>query len=206
KDFGWVLDFEDSLLYPRGVTIIRKFRPVLSLSQGTFYTHQLSKSKFELLQVGPFSNSELGPLNQLPRLVGAAVEIPPGKAAVLKIDGVETPPLEYMPNVNYEIQFVNDCIENNGSHCKWDYPTHANETRRNDFHMHHFMFARNNFAGKRGVIVKERDQGVDLDMCPTTHKDTIGTDEAPCMGAGFGRHTDLSPILATKSGKKKKKK
>ena len=189
KDFGWVLDFEDSLLYADGVKMRRKFSPILTLKQGTFYTHQLSRSKFDLVEVRDGDiNTPLAPLNQVPLLVGTAINIPAGKRAVLRINDVIAAELPYAANVRYQIQFLNHCVESNGDHCKWDYPEHEDEEVRNDFYMHYRMFKTNSPYAKRcGVKVVHRVEHTTLDMCPVGGK--RATDEAPCMGMGFGLKT-----------------
>jgi len=185
RDFGWVLDFEDSLLHPGGVTFIKNFSPVLKMSQGTFYTHQLTNSTFNLVEVVQ-GNPVHETIYQVPRLVGAATDIPAGKRAVLKLDGKIAAELPYVPNVSYEIQFMNDCY-NGGSHCKWDHPQDPHENIRNDFYMHYLMFRPNGSAKKYGVMLKDQKAGSDLMKCPPRIE--AGTDEAPCMASGFGRHT-----------------
>jgi len=188
RDFGWVLDFEDSLLHPGGVTFTKPFLPVLKLSQGTLYTHQLTKSTFNLIEVVS-GNPVQETIYQVPRLVGAAIDIPPGKVAILKLDGKITVQLPYIANVSYEVQFMNDCYDG-GSHCKWDKPKDPNEKIRNDFYMHYLMFNPNSSTKKYGVILKDKIEGVALDKCPPPPDK--GTDEAPCMASGFGGHTGLT--------------
>src|SRR6185436_9567992 len=131
RDFGWVLDFEDSLLYPDGVTITTRFSPVLKLNQGTLYTHQLTNSKFNLIYVP--QNTLKYVLNYVPRMIGAAIDIPSGKEVILKLDGKSAVQLPYIPGVRYEIQFMNDCYDSSGDHCKWPKPKDPNEKIRNDF-------------------------------------------------------------------------
>ena len=181
KDFGWVLDFEDSLLYPGGVAWRRrkKFRPVLKLSQGTFYTQKLTRCKFDLIEANNVNNPLLASLNELPRFVGAAVDIPAQKKAVFKFDGAVAADLPYVAGEGYEIRFMNECFEPGGSHCKWNEPSHTHETKRNDFYMHYLMFTHS--AKKCGVIVQPQ--------CPPPLVEA--TDEAPCMATGFGRKTEF---------------
>ena len=184
RDFGWVLDFEDSYLYPDGVDFIHKFSPVLKLNQGTLYTHQLTNSKFNLIDVQ--GNAVQQPLNQVPRLIGAAINIPAGTDAVLKLDGDVAVQLPQIPNVVYQMQFINDCYEDEHEHCKWTKPKDANEIVRNDFYMHYLMFTpKNPNTKKYGVILDNQVTLGNLDMCPP--KIAAATDEAPCMGTGFGR-------------------
>ena len=185
RDFGWVLDFEDSLLYPGGVTLIKKFSPILKLSQGILYTHQLTKSKFDLVEVP--RNTVHETINQVSRLVASAIDIPAGKEAILKLDGETAAQLPYIPSVRYEIQFMNDCF-NRGSRCKWLKPSDPDETVRNDFYMHYFMFKPKGSGMKKyGLMLKEQVAGVDLQMCPPSIM--AATDEAPCMASGFGKQT-----------------
>jgi hypothetical protein len=189
RDFGWVLDFEDSLLHPGGVAITKKFSPVLTLRQGTFYTHQLTNSKFDLVNVDDH-NKPLASLNQVPRLVGAAIEIPAGKRAVLRVDGVVEAELPQIAGVRYELQFMNECYDG-GSHCKWLDPMHQSEKVRNDFYMHYFMFRPKTAARKCGVMMRDQVTGAPLQTCPPDKM--AATDEAPCMAAGFGRQTGFQP-------------
>jgi len=184
RDFGWVLDFEDSLLYPGGVTITKKPSPVLTLSQGTFYTHQLTNSIFDLVEVRT-GNPVTDTINQVPRLVGVAIDIPPGKVAILKFDKIPPVQLPYIPSVQYEIQFMNDCYDGSGDHCKWPKPKDPEETIRNDFYMHYLMFKPKSSTKKYGVMLNTQKAGSDLLKCPPMPGE--GTDEAPCMATGFGR-------------------
>jgi hypothetical protein len=184
RDFGWVLDFEDSPMHPGRVDLIAKFSPVLTVKHGTFYTHQLTRSRFNLVEVGNTSVPPIS-LNQVPRLIGTAIEIPQGKHAVLKINGTIVP-LPQKQDVHYELQFLNDCYESNGHHCKWDRPNDQSEVVRNDFYMHYRMFKPKGDSKKCGVIVTEPITAARLDMCPKTNE-KFGTDEAPCMGTGFGQ-------------------
>jgi len=186
RDFGWVLDFEDSLLYPDGVTITTRFSPVLKLNQGTLYTHQLTNSKFNLIYVP--QNTLKYVLNYVPRMIGAAIDIPSGKEVILKLDGKSAVQLPYIPGVRYEIQFMNDCYDSSGDHCKWPKPKDPNEKIRNDFYLHYNMFKpKNGSARKCGVIVDQEITGSPLQVCPPPMK--LGSDEAPCMASGFGMQT-----------------
>lgn len=172
RDFGWVLDFEDSLLYPDGVDIIQKPSPVLTLNQGTFYTHQLTNSKFNIIDEADQTVQQT--VNQVPRLVGAAINIPAGTDAVLNLDGVTAAELPFIANVRYEIQFLNYCRDS-GSHCMG-----------NDFDMNYLMAKpKNTSAKKYGLSIDQQMSGTSLQMCPP-HTER-GTDEAPCMATGFGR-------------------
>jgi hypothetical protein len=81
----------------------------------------------------------------------------------------------------FEVHFLNGCDQDE---CEWDY-TSTNEKKRNDFHFMREVLDLPFGEKKYGLKIEVKAPiGATADVCP--YIKFRNTDEAPCMGAGYG--------------------
>jgi hypothetical protein len=181
-DFRWLPDLDGCDFYPESPDRHPdQFYSWLHVKNGTFYTRTLSNSTFNLVDgAGGF----LQHFGRVPRFIATAIKQSGIQFVSLQIDNQIPFPLVKNGNVTYQIVVSNEC---DGS-CHPHDPNGPIESMWNDFH-----FARKvlilppNRVEKGLKIWQKSDIPSDItDICDYNKLSIRNTDEAPCMGAGYG--------------------
>jgi len=168
KDFRWLLDLEAP---PINTVNLRrkddKFSTKLRVRQGTFYTYKHTGHTF-LYDYGTGSAK----LGYVPKVMAADIELRTGDCLSFEINTEEIHPKQPICyGKKFEIFFLNECDES----CK-----------NSDFKM---VFDAVEDPMRFDLTLENgHDNKPTNDLCidvPTMHKVRL-TDEAPCMGGGFG--------------------
>lgn len=188
NDFRWLPDLDSADFYEEGLPVRpNQFRNWLHVKNATFYTYQVTDSTFNL--VTP-DGQIIHPFGHVAKLMAASIE-PTGanEHVILKVDG-QTIPLLRSGNVKYQILFHNKCVNT----CVPARPSdiYSNiETKRN--HFHHCRDVLDIPAGrlKIGLKIEQKLGPTDpTGLCDRLRslitEEPDATDEAPCMGAGYG--------------------
>jgi hypothetical protein len=170
KDFRWLLDLEGPDFH-NGKFQRRedKFSTKLKVRQGTFYTYKHTGHYFKC-QGGTHPNQEVG---YVPKVMAADITLHEGDCVSLLIDGREVLQYPLCQGADYEVYFFNECesnCDNNG-----DFPMTFD--------------AVNIDPGEKFNLtsIGGADNGQAEGICiPVPLEASKLTDEAPCMGGGFG--------------------
>jgi hypothetical protein len=186
-DFRLLIDMQSRSWYPgtqtRGVYAAKLF-----IRHGTFYTleptvHKLNQVvKLEL--PGLPSYIVKGDLGRPANVIGDAMNLAGTERALLKVNGREIP-LPRDAQKTYEVRFSNMCTNTVPQGPCDFFWWHYQEEKRNDFHHHRDTLVLPPFSAKYSVVLapgelppKKRD--------PQRGRDMANTNDAPCMGAGYG--------------------
>ena len=171
RDFRWLLDFEGpDFKYGRMNRTASKFTTRLDVHHGTFYTYQHTYATFKCSSSMCIQKN----LGHVAKVMAADISTKPGEEVFFKINGKNKGPLGYQKDVRYDIYFLNEC--EGKEHCE-----------QGDFKM---VFdavevnANDQFALELAGRGKDEDPP-DLCLEKLPYK-MFFTDEAPCMGVGFG--------------------
>lgn len=164
-DFRWLLDLEDDKHHDKKLDKKPNyFHKKLYVCHGTFYTALPTISTF-MEDDGPAK----GPCGHVARVMAANIPLAAGEKLMLKINGkIVSDPIIASPGISYMIVFTNECQES-GKPCK-----------SSDFDLVFDLIAE---AVPKVHLVKQAKKSRDERLMPF---DNRSTDEAPCMGAGFG--------------------
>lgn len=176
RDFRWLLDLEGPLMYDQKLE--RKddvFSTKLRVRQGTFFTYQRTNSNFVLTR-----GTEKKEINHVAKVMAADIPLATGRAS-LTIDGAEVPYPLTAP-AKYEIYFFNECecVDDQCGNCK-----------TSDFGMifDAVTLATSSDAYNLVVVPPLGEEMQTEGLCQKIPEKIItarNTDEAPCMGGGFG--------------------
>jgi len=172
-DFRWLIDLEHRDFYNRRLPLKSGvFRKRLRVKQGNFFTIEPTCSTFDVIG-GPNEQVAI----HVPQGIGLSLELSDSECVDLinTADGRSILPhtLCKRQGRKYEVVFANLCQTLGGDHCT-----------DNDFHKN------------LDVVDIALDEKFDLVLhqkCPVTAASTaasrvkVNTDEAPCMGTGFGQ-------------------
>jgi hypothetical protein len=179
EDFRWLIDMNGQSWYP-GVQTQGGYAAKMFVRNGTFYTKK--HTKFALDQVMKVETLGLSflrtrALEPPAEVIGAAIR-PESYAVVLKINN-DSVTLDN--GKSYNIRFTNKCDSSHPSCCFT--ATHFNEEKRNDFHHHRDVLDMKPYHLRYSVVLAPtpRTKGK---RKPVVCK--FNSDEAPCMGAGYG--------------------
>ena len=175
RDFRWLLDLEGPLMYDHKLE--RKddvFTTKLRIRQGTFFTYQRTINDFVLKR-----GAETKEVNHVAKIMAADIPLPTGRA-IFTIDGTEIPYPLTGPS-KFEIYFFNECecVDPDCSNCAGDF---------------NMIFDAVTLASTtdeyRLEVVQPPKQDTQTEgLCqkiPEKIYKKRNTDEAPCMGGGFG--------------------
>lgn len=197
RDFRWLPDLEGADFYPEGYDKYKDhFKTWLHVKNATFYTYLRGSSRFNL--VTRKTNSSpwllLKHFGHVARYMAAAIDVSNANQSVmLQID--DNPPFRFDNDGNekYQIVFINECDS-----CPPAAPCGNEETRWNDFHHARDVMK---LPGGRLKIGLKLDPSPPINpvypvpplFCELPHVSSAdpcniarATDEAPCMGAGYG--------------------
>ena len=169
-DFRWLLDFEGDDLYKKkfsknsGV-----FFKKLYVSHGTFYTYQRTQSLFDI-RGGAKEYTGI----HLARIMAADIELGQRECMALKFDGrdVLAHPLCWKQGTEYEVHFTNECYKPDGMPCT-----------DGDFYLN-FDLIKIHPKDRFEIVLNKYYTEQDPHICEARYR---VSDEAPCMGAGFGQ-------------------
>lgn len=184
-DFRWVLDLENDEFYPEHYGMKAAFQANLFVRHGVFYTkertlHTLDKISRELIETGLKLGWNPQPLDRCAKDICAGIDLTANEKVSLVVNNQEVVRLPIKPNTKYEIKFSNECkIGDQPCPFTWN---HWRESQRNDFYFHRELLKLPILRTKYGVVVTEG-------QIHGKHEDV--TDEAPCMGAGFGQTAEF---------------
>lgn len=171
KDFRWLLDLEGPDFH--NGKFQRKtdhFRTKLNVKGGTFYTYRHTGHYFKC-DGGLHPNKEVG---YVPKVMACDISTKEGDCVYFRIDGDDVLPYPLCDGAKYEIYFFNECE-------KEDCDDHG------DFPM---VFDAVNIDPSEKfnlVSIGGEDNHPTEDTCiPVPLEHAHFTDEAPCMGSGFG--------------------
>jgi len=176
RDFRWLLDLESDRIYKhklhRDDTI---YRTKLRVRNGTFFTYQTTNSQFKL-EGGP----QPGSVYHVAKVMAADIRLDESDRAVFKIDGTEIPH-QLVGTSKYEVYFFNDCA------CR---SSDCASCQTSDFPMVFDAVALTAAEPQfRLVLEMPGKEAQTTGLCLTIPEHIISihnTDEAPCMGSGFG--------------------
>jgi hypothetical protein len=171
NDFRWLLDLEDDANYPAGLDKKKNFfKTKLHVQQGTFYTVANTNSSFKF-KGGLHAGDRRG---HIARCVACEIVLPAGKSLLFKQDGTDVLTPSISGDFQWEIYFRNECSKAGGHSCD-----------KGDFNL--VFDALDNVPGGGCDLELDGTAGVagSLDLWCTTAAGS--SDEAPCMGAGFGQ-------------------
>jgi hypothetical protein len=181
-DFRWLPDLDSADFYPEGYAKNKHFTAMLRVTSGTFYTRVKTNSTFKLVNAD--NNLELRSFGHVAMYMALAIDVGGNDYVALEVNN-ETP-IKLCPEsgVTYQIVFANIC-SNNGAPCRRVLDS-DDETQRNDFHFSRKVLKLPSDRIKYALRIDEQAMvGAKSDFCP----DEIArnTDEAPCMGSGYGQ-------------------
>lgn len=180
-DFRWLPDFDSCDFYPESPERHQDhYHTWMHVKNGTFYTRMLTNSTFNLVDG---ANGFLQHFGRVPRLMATAIKQSGGQFVSLQI-GTQTPvPLEKNGNAKYQIVVSNECEES----CLVHDPHSSNEIMRNDFHFARKVLRLPSNRVEKGLKIWERRGPSDItNVCGSHQLHIDASDEAPCMGAGYG--------------------
>jgi hypothetical protein len=170
KDFQWLLDLEGPNFH-NGKFDRRedKFSTKLKVKHGTFYTYKHTGHYFKCVG-GIHNNKEVG---YVPKVIGADISLGDADRVFFRIDGRDVLPYTLSNRADYQIYFFNECEVNCDIHSDFDKTFDAVNTDPNE------TFTLAPIGGE--------DNGPAEGLCiPVPLEAAQFTDEAPCMGGGFG--------------------
>jgi hypothetical protein len=188
KDFGYLLNLNDQRFYPNHRPP-KSFGIKLIVTQGTFYTYELTRCRFSRSTVLPLSWGFELDIGRLAKYVGVDFELAENQQVTLTVNG-EPKKFPTESSRTALITFDNECKESTGALCKHN-RRHVLESSRGDFHYHRKVL------GPLGLNIR---YGLEF----ATHQlsaecralllgDKQSNDEAPCTGAGYSGSNGLPP-------------
>jgi hypothetical protein len=203
EDFRWLIDLEEPGYYSPTNRKPRKFKPVLRVNDGTFYTRMVSQSTFRKVDSRHDLSTQPNatPLGHVALLMAAAINLSSQDSVSLQLtddDGntLTEVNIYQQPGLVFDLVFSNVC---HSEPCPNPEPCHdEDESARNDFHFVRKVLDLPSGRPKYSIALnaavetpstcpttanlKER---LDVDFCGY-HSPPRLTDEAPCSGAGYG--------------------
>jgi hypothetical protein len=192
NDFRWLPDLDGDDFYPQGYDKNGDhFKTWLQVSNATFYTRVVTSSTFDLVDS---SENVIKFYGHIAHVMAAATDLSAGGNSVsLQVDDDDPIVLTPDGNVKYQIVFRNECYS-----CPEPDTCSSDETKRNDFHFARKVLKVPILKKKIGLKIRDRREASTVtDVCgvPELVNRTVAadpchrnrnTDEAPCMGAGYG--------------------
>ena len=178
-DFRWLPDMDSADFYPENYQKNARYPIRLKVTDGTFYTRMHTLSTFKLVDADRQDcETEIRDFGHVALYMAVAIDT---QSTVFL---TEADPLQWAQDVSYHVVFRNECLS-----CNFDVNDCNNEARRNDFHFSRKVVKVPSNRLNYGLRLKQ--QGCTGDQCPRPdfcYPEAHGlTDEAPCMGAGFGQ-------------------
>jgi hypothetical protein len=185
NDFRWLPDLDSGDFYPKGYDKHPEhFSAWLQVQNATFYTLVSTNSTFKLQK--RLAKDRL--FGHVARVMAAAVNLTSEQNVLLIVDGK---PLDIKPSGNetYQIVFNNEC-----KHCRKPNLCSTHEEDWNDFHYSREVLKLPIWERKVRLRLDEKHAGTTLNICGLRSAISLNsdcqtneaTDEAPCMGAGYG--------------------
>lgn len=189
RDFRWALDLESTEfypeIYPKNSNAV--FTARLLVRHGTFYT--VEKTHYALDRITrsfPFIDLpwETGwnreHLDHPAKIIGADITITANEYVSLVINDQEVVRLPRFADRIYDVDFSNECKYSNPQcRFKWD---DWRESKRNDFHFHRDVVSLPVTRDRYGLVLTKNQ----IQKGGKHEDDKQNTDEAPCMGGGWG--------------------
>jgi hypothetical protein len=189
KDFRWLLDLEAPPFNPGKVTRkkeAKKFFTKLNVMNGTFYTYQITNSRFKT-DVGPCKELKLG---HVAMVMAADIPLSGNQCVSFVIDGREALEPLCRSDALYEVYFLNGCRKGQcPDHGDFDMAFDAVDNPSNRFKL--------TLDGAPGKTVYPSGLCTGSPDPPSPEKilkpslsnfvEIFLNDEAPCMGPGLGQ-------------------
>ena len=146
------------------------------MTDGTFYTWAHTNSTFKLVDADlQDCEIEIRDFGHVALYMAVAIDT----RSTVYLTGVD--PFQWQAGVSYQIVFINECDS-----CEFD-PTDCVEKNRNDFHFNRKVVKVPSNRLNYGLRLKEPGKSIKPDFCHTDHEPHRFSDEAPCMGSGYGQ-------------------
>lgn len=193
RDFRWLPDLHSLDFYPEGYEVKNVPNDIrMEVHNGTFYTRLLSTSTFNLVDAEADEDCDEGRFYG-PVALCMATAIDAKSDVVLTLSSQSKPiTFPFKPKDKYQVVFVNECE----SSCSSEPDNCKDETRRNDFHFSRkILKVPQQGRVKYSLKLKDgctEDKCAKPDFCIKAKRSHRLTDEAPCMGAGFGKANGFS--------------
>jgi hypothetical protein len=192
-DFRWMPDLDNDDFYPLNHPKKKgKFHIKATVRHGTFYTYLKTNSTFTRVDPPdePVNHMDL---YQVAEYMAAGIQPNDTENVSLKIDD-NTPPVVLInrPGSTYEITVFNNCYKDASGEleCEFQPNDPSDEEERNHFHFMRKLLKLPGGQRRYGLKLKVRNDATNPGFCNPMRKRI--SDEAPCMGAGFGK-TDGMP-------------
>jgi hypothetical protein len=175
KDFRWLLDLEAPPFANGKPRTAKMFSTKLHLGRGTFYTYRHTGSTFYYIN----SRGVREKLGYVPKVMAADITLQNDECLSFKIGSKDVLTTPICRGQKYEIFFLNEyaveCPDRKNKKCY-----------ENDFGMVFDAFKHPAPFGLE-LVEEGHDNGPTTDLClPLPTPLSRLTDEAPCMGGGFG--------------------
>jgi hypothetical protein len=199
EDFRWLNDLDEYYRDPDGKPYRRrkKFKPVLYVNNGTFYTRMITKKIFQRIDSKKHLSEQTGTsIGRTALVMAAEVNLDEGEYVVLDLTNEKNETVGQInivqkPNTFFELDFSSRCDKKD---CK-PVPCHdSDEKKRNDFYFMRKVLdlpgglpkysialaaaADPTTCGSVETLTERRG-----DYCGASYIEV--TDEAPCAGAGY---------------------
>lgn len=183
NDFRWLPDLHSGDFYPEAYALNdNHFQNSLYVHDGTFYTRVITNSTFKLVDKDK-DNRVIRGFGHVAMYMAAGIAAQSGDVVLLSIEGGPTVPFQWESGINYQIVLTNECYDGT-DHCHFQIDDPVEENR-NDFHFNRKVLKVPGGRTKFALMIDESPGTIPpLDFCyEVVHR---LTDEAPCMGAGYG--------------------
>lgn len=174
RDFRWVIDLENEEFYPEVFEKKAVFKAILRVRHGVFFTKKRTKFLLDRVLALPIGFLNRSTLSHPADDIAVNIELAANEYVSLVINGSEVIQLPRTAGKRYEVRFTNQCHKNDEEYCEFDFDDLL-ESNRNDFHFHRDALSLPLLTPRYGLVLG-RGQGRRPPL----------SDEAPCMGAGFG--------------------
>ena len=187
-DFRWLFDVEHNDFYGFPLPLREGvYRQRLIINNGVFYTHDLTRSNFDVIG-GRTPYTKI----YVPTVMGARVPLGVGECAFLTVNGAQVLPANTVCRASgktYRFIFTNNCTRSGQPCAHSDF--HLNFDAINLPHDQRFELVLN----EPGRSVKSAQQTkLERDEAELLRQaGMVVNDEAPCMGMGFGKNEGFPP-------------
>jgi hypothetical protein len=193
NDFRWLPDLDSNDFYPQNYPKARgRFNIKSIVRHGTFYTYLRTNSTFTRADPPDRPVNHID-LYNVAEYMAAGIQPNDSEDVSLQIDE-NTPPvvLRNRPGSTYEITVFNNCYRDVSRELECMFqPNHSSsEMHRNHFHFMRKVLQLPGGQKRYGLKLKVGRPATNPGFCTPSRKAI--SDEAPCMGAGFGK-TDGMP-------------
>ena len=184
QDFRWLPDLDSDDFYPDNHEKVKdRFKHKIVVKHGTFYTEQRTRSTFERVDPPESQTQNKVDFYQVANYMAAGIVPNQNEDVSFQVDTNSWIVFTNKPGSTFEIHLLNHCYEDAHKECRFN-PNDPLEKNRNHFHFMREMLKLPENPKIYGLKLKDKGYS-HSDFCQ--EQSSEGTDEAPCMGAGFGK-------------------